>query len=429
MAGPNPWQAKAARDTGDSASTHGSGRQTTPGSAEPGHGGFFGVGSADSVAVSGEFVGGGAVESSPARSGARTYAGVGAVARAAAESADVDAGENPGGSAHTRVVATNVAHDPADSAAPAVAATEAARDSRRRRADAVRARTAALRGVSSSLRGHWGYLVAAVGAFITLVLMTRPWLVATGANGSVESTAFGRIDVSTKYLTVWSKSAPKTPQISGLWAFATAAVIVLTICLVVLYFRMRSEYFARLVAISSVGVAVLVLFTMLYLDSKGAELKALTARKFDLGGQVGQFLSWVNGNGKFVLPGASQGQYVATSRFTPSAVAAAAIAVVSALSAVTQWLVGRGVEPGGLMAKVSALREKWDAAARAAAAKPVAAEPGAAHTGSATAEPATTHTVSADKSAAAQPAGTQADPAGSSSTGATAGERTTEPDR
>ncbi|WP_165448987.1 hypothetical protein [Nocardia cyriacigeorgica] len=327
------------------------------------------------------------------------------------------------------MVATNVAHDPADSAAPAVAATEAARDSRRRRADAVRARTAAVRGVSSSLRGHWGYLVAAVGAFITLVLMTRPWLVATGANGSVESTAFGRIDVSTKYLTVWSKSAPKTPQISGLWAFATAAVIVLTICLVVLYFRMRSEYFARLVAISSVGVAVLVLFTMLYLDSKGAELKALTARKFDLGGQVGQFLSWVNGNGKFVLPGASQGQYVATSRFTPSAVAAAAIAVVSALSAVTQWLVGRGVEPGGLMAKVSALREKWDAAARAAAAKPVAAEPGAAHTGSATAEPATTHTVSADKSAAAQPAGTQADPAGSSSTGATAGERTTEPDR
>lgn len=429
MAGPNPWQAKAARDTGESASTHGSDRQATPGSAEPGHGGLVGVGSADGVAVSGEFVGGGAVESSPARSGAQKHAGVAAVASAAAASADAGAGENPGGSAHTRSVATNIAHDPADSAAPAVAATEAATDSRRRRADAVRARAAAVRGVSSPLRGHWGYLVAAVGAFITLVLMTRPWLVATGANGSVESTAFGRIDVSTRYLTVWSKSAPKTPQISGLWAFATAAVIVLTICLVVLYFRMRSEYFARLVAISSVGVAVLVLFTMLYLDSKGAELKALTARKFDLGGQVGQFLSWVKGNGKFILPGASQGQYVATARFTPSAVAAAAIAVVSALSAVTQWIVGRGVEPGGLMAKVSALREKWDAAGRAAAAKSVAVQPGAAHTGSATAEPATTHAVAADESATAELAGTRADPAGSSSTGAPAGERTGDPDR
>lgn len=308
--------------------------------------------------MSGEFVGAGAVEPSPARAGAQKPAGVGAVASAAAGS-----GEKPGEGAQTQSVSTEVSHDSADSAA---AATKTARDSKRRRAEAVRARAAAVRGVGTPLRGHWGYLVAAVGAFITLVLMTRPWLVATGANGSVESTAFGRIDVSTKYLTVWSKSAPKTPQISGLWAFATAAVIVLTICLAVLYFRMRSEYFARLVAGSSVAVAVLVLFTMLYLDSKGAELKALTARKYDLGGQVGQFLSWVKGNGKFILPGASQGQYVATSRFTPSAVAAATIAVISALAAVTQWLLARGVEPGSLMAKVSALRARWAAAAELA---------------------------------------------------------------
>ncbi|NEW41926.1 hypothetical protein GV794_15555 [Nocardia cyriacigeorgica] len=222
--------------------------------------------------------------------------------------------------------------------------------------------------MGAPLQGHWGYLLAAVGAFITLILMTRPWLMAKGANGSVESTAFGRVDVSTKYMTVWSKSPPKTPQVSGLWAFVTAAVIVLTICFVVLYFRMRTEYYARLVAGSSVAVAILVLFTMLYLDSKGAELKAMTSRRFDLGGQVGQFLSWVNGQGKFVLPGASQGQYVASSQFTPSAVAGAVIAVASALAAVSQWLVGRAAEPRSLVARMSAMRERWDAAGRVVAA-------------------------------------------------------------
>ncbi|MBF6427129.1 hypothetical protein IU440_20815 [Nocardia cyriacigeorgica] len=388
MAGPNPWQAKAARDTGESASAHGSGGQSAPESAQPGHSGLIGPGSAAGVAVSGEFVGGGAVESRVARSGVSgaQHAGEGSGESAVALSAGAGIGESPGGSRDAEPVEASAAEGPGASKGAAVAevhehgaggvgdvgavdaagATEGSGDSKRRRAEAVRARAAAVRGVGTPLRGHWGYLVAAVGAFITLVLMTRPWLVATGANGSVESTAFGRIDVSTKYLTVWSKSAPKTPQISGLWAFATAAVIVLTICLAVLYFRMRSEYFARLVAGSSVAVAVLVLFTMLYLDSKGAELKALTARKYDLGGQVGQFLSWVKGNGKFILPGASQGQYVATSRFTPSAVAAATIAVISALAAVTQWLLARGVEPGSLMAKVSALRARWAAAAELA---------------------------------------------------------------
>ncbi len=376
MAGPNPWQAKAARDTGESASTHGSDRQATPGPAEPGNGGLFGVGSADGVA-------------------------------------DASTRDESG--------ATNVAQDPTERKTAPVAGRESAGDSRRRRADAVRARAAAARGVGAPLRGHWGYLVAAVGAFITLVLMTRPWLVAVGADGSVQSTAFGRLDVSTKYLMVWSNSAPKTPQVSGLWAFATAAAIVLTICLVVLYFRMPSEYFARLVVFSSVGVAVLVLFTMVYLDSKGAALKALTDRRYDLGGQVGQLLSWVKGNGKFIVPGASEAQYVATSRFTASAVAAATIAVVSALAAVTQWLVGRGVEPGGLMAKVSALREKWDAAGRAATLK--SASP-AARTGSEAAEPATAQAVSTDKPAIVEPAGAQTDPDGPST-----GERITGVDR
>ncbi|WP_280235701.1 hypothetical protein [Nocardia cyriacigeorgica] len=236
-----------------------------------------------------------------------------------------------------------------------------------RQVNVVRGRVAAVRGLGSPLRGHWGYLLAAVGVFVTLILMTRPWLMATGPNGSVQSSAFGRINVSTKYLTVWSKSPPKMPQVSGLWAFVTAAAIVLTICVAVLYFRTRTEFFARLVAGASVAVAILVLFTMVYLDSKGAELKALTARRFDLGGQVGQFLSWVKGEGKFVLPGVGRGEYVATSRFTPAAIAAAVIAVASALAAVGQWVVNHGAEAIGLRARIATMREKWDAAAGAVA--------------------------------------------------------------
>ncbi|MFE3445248.1 hypothetical protein ACFXNW_19630 [Nocardia sp. NPDC059180] len=352
MAGPTPWQAKAARDTGvEPASPH---APATEGSTES-----VAAGPHDSAAASSS----------------------GSASADAGEPAVTSSVEGAAGGSHGLAVASS-----AESAAAGPPSSSAGSGGSRvaRQVGEVRERMATARGVASPLRGHWGYLLAAAGAFITLILMTRPWLVASGANGSVESTAFGRIDVTTKYLTVWSKSPPKTPQVSGLWAFVTAAVIVLTICFAVLYFRMRTEFYARMVAGSSVAVAVLVLFTMLYLDSKGAELKALTSRKYDLGGQVGQFLSWVNGQGKFILPGAGQGQYVATSRFTPSAVACAVIAVASALAAIGQWLVGRGAEPRSLVARVSAMRERWDAAGRAvAAAKSAGRETSAGSAGAA----------------------------------------------
>ncbi|ONM48813.1 hypothetical protein [Nocardia donostiensis] len=204
-------------------------------------------------------------------------------------------------------------------------------------------RVAEIRARLAPLRGRWGYVCAAIGGFFTLILMFQPWLMATGPNGKASATPFGRIDAATQYMDVWSSAGPsKTAKINGVLGILAAAAIIVTISAVVIYLRTRSEAMAKAATIGSVAVAILVVVTLLYMNSKGAELKNMTVRKWDIGGQVGSLMGWAFGNSDLMLPGIRETQYVASATLTPPAMIAIAASLASAVAAVAQWIQSQG---------------------------------------------------------------------------------------
>lgn len=224
---------------------------------------------------------------------------------------------------------------------PAEAARAAAAE--RRRA-AVRAGMAGLLARANDilrsprLAGKWGYVMAAIGSVITFMLMFQHWMVAKGPDGSAAANAFGRIDANTKYLTVWSKYGPNhTANLTGFWAVAASTAIAVVVFAVILHVLTNSETLARTATIATVVTAVFVVSTVLYLTLRQQHLKAMTARRWDLGGQFGSLMNWAFNNGDLVLPGMHDTQYVATGSLTPSAVAAIIISTGSAVMALAQW--------------------------------------------------------------------------------------------
>ncbi|WP_157172373.1 hypothetical protein [Nocardia pneumoniae] len=189
----------------------------------------------------------------------------------------------------------------------------------------------------SGLNGYWGYLGAAAGGIVTLILLFRPWLTASGADGKASVNAFGRMTATTSLLNIWSSSPPPAARISGAFAILAAAAITVTVCAVVANLRRRTEALSRVATISAVTVAVLVVLTVLYMNSKSPELRAMLARTSDLGGQAGMVLSWAFGNGSIVVPGIRQISYD-TAGLTSWALLAGATSLVSAITAVAQWI-------------------------------------------------------------------------------------------
>lgn len=191
---------------------------------------------------------------------------------------------------------------------------------------------------SPRMAGKWGYVMAAIGLITTFVLMFQHWMVAKGPDGSAAANAFGRIDAQTKYLTVWSKYGPNhTANLTGFWAVATSAAIAVTVFAVALYIITNSETLARTATIATLVAAILVVSTVLYLTLRQKHLKAMTARRWDLGGQFGSLMNWAFNSGDLVLPGMHETQYVATGSLTPSAVTALVISIGSAVTALAQW--------------------------------------------------------------------------------------------
>ena len=88
---------------------------------------------------------------------------------------------------------------------------------------------ARLRAYISKLSGNWGYLCAAVGSLVTLILLFQPWITASGADGRARVNAFGRMQVTTAYLNVWSQAKPRTAQMTSIWAILASAAIVVTV--------------------------------------------------------------------------------------------------------------------------------------------------------------------------------------------------------
>ncbi|WP_330250268.1 hypothetical protein OG874_28975 [Nocardia sp. NBC_00565] len=207
----------------------------------------------------------------------------------------------------------------------------------------LRVRLSQLRG--TQLRGNWGYVLAAVGSVVTLILLFQPWITAKGPDGDVAADAFGRLEVTTNSMNAWSQSKPQTPTITGIWAILASAAIVIAVCAIVLNIRQRTELLARLTTFSLVSAAFFVILALIYLNSKGAALKGMTGRTYDLGGQVGQILNWATGRGKLLVPGTSTATYT-TADLTNWGMLAVVTSLGSAMAAVAQWLrVRRAANP------------------------------------------------------------------------------------
>ncbi|MEV4126095.1 hypothetical protein [Nocardia sp. NPDC049707] len=199
------------------------------------------------------------------------------------------------------------------------------------------AELADLRARLGPLRSYWGYILAAVGSTATLILLFQSWITAQGPDGKVAANAFGRLDATTNYLNVWSQAKPKTPTVTGTWAILASAAIIIALCAIVLNIRLRSEFLARLTTISLACSALFVILCLIYLNSKGTELKAMTGRSSDLGGYVGQVLNWATGRGKFVLPGTATSSY-SSAALTHSGFLAVVTSLGSTMAAIAQWL-------------------------------------------------------------------------------------------
>ncbi|MET9027158.1 hypothetical protein ABZW96_16320 [Nocardia sp. NPDC004168] len=196
------------------------------------------------------------------------------------------------------------------------------------------------KAILAALRGYWGYVWAAVGSLVTLVLLFQPWLTAAGADGKVSTNAFGRMEITTRFLNVWSRSAPPGARITGFWALLACAAIVIALFAIVVNLRLRIEALNRLATLATLVAALFVVFTVLYINSKGPELKAMVGRKTDLGGQIGSLMNWAFGNGKLVVPGIGQVAYTSAT-LTPWALLAGVTSLGSAVAAVTQWVRNR----------------------------------------------------------------------------------------
>lgn len=216
-----------------------------------------------------------------------------------------------------------------------------AKDSRLERVpDATPGRRGGSRAFRSALKGQWGYLGAVAGGIITLILLFQPWLRAAGADGKASADAFGRITATTSYLNVWSATQPPTARISGALALLSAGAIVMTVCLVAVHLRLRTEILARAATACAVTTAALVLLTVLYVNSKAPELRGMLARSTDFGGQVGMVTSWAFGNGSLIAPGVRQVSYN-TAGLTHWALLAGVTSLGSAVIAVAQWAYNR----------------------------------------------------------------------------------------
>ncbi|WP_327151468.1 hypothetical protein [Nocardia sp. NBC_01329] len=206
------------------------------------------------------------------------------------------------------------------------------------------------------MSGKWGYVVAALGGVIVFILMFKHWLVAHGPDGMAAATPFGQIDSTTRYLSVWSsKGPPPAADLTGSWAIAASSMIALTIAAVAIHIATNSERFARIATGGAVISALLVVVNMLYLTARQKELKSMTNRRWDLGGQLGSWINWAVNDGSKPVAGLNQVDYVASSTITNSAIAAVIISVGAAVIAVAT--LPRSATGGRMPWRVSISRE------------------------------------------------------------------------
>ncbi|MFE6862349.1 hypothetical protein [Nocardia sp. NPDC057668] len=188
-----------------------------------------------------------------------------------------------------------------------------------------------------TLRVGGACALTGMSGLAALLLLFQPWLVASGPNGTAEANAFGRIDATTAYLTVFSQQRAGMAPIAGVWGLLAAAAIVVSCLVAVAGISLRSELAARISALCAGLAAVLVMITLVYINSKGPELRAMTTRSYDMGGHLGSVIAWAMGKGRLPFPGVAGPSSYGSARLTTYALAAGALAILSAMSAISHW--------------------------------------------------------------------------------------------
>ncbi|MFQ6392414.1 hypothetical protein ACLMAJ_03060 [Nocardia sp. KC 131] len=198
---------------------------------------------------------------------------------------------------------------------------------------------ATLRPHLASLQGSWGYVFAAVGSIITFITLFQPWINAVARDGRIKANPFGRLQISSSLVTLWSGSPPPQVKINGTWAVLATIAITITIFATVVNLRARTEALRHLVAGTSVATALFVVFAMVHLNNKGPALRDMLGygNPRDLGGQIGLLMRWASGNGQYPVPGLTKVS-ITTASLTAWAWFAAVMAVASAVAAVAQWI-------------------------------------------------------------------------------------------
>lgn len=154
---------------------------------------------------------------------------------------------------------------------------------------------------NSSGRAEPGYVAAALAGALTLILMSKPWLTASGPSGRLASDPFGRIDGTTRnlanlppegYAQTGADGAWAMLSISGAWTVLAALSAVVTISAAVLHLRNRTDALAYLVIASAAATAVFILIDLLYLGGKASDLRAAVDDDQSLrgGSLLGMFL-------------------------------------------------------------------------------------------------------------------------------------------
>ncbi|GAB2690696.1 hypothetical protein [Nocardia thraciensis] len=188
------------------------------------------------------------------------------------------------------------------------------------------------------LRENWGYSIAVVGGVITLVLLFQPWLTARGPAGTAYTNAFGRITATNNLMNAWSTHGPSPARILGIWGLLASGAIIVMCVTAIANLRRRSDAIARITVISSFAVAVFVLAALVYINTKAPDLKGMTSRRYDLGGQVGSLMTWAFGNGRLVIPGMGKSAEFSSASLSPWALLAGATAIACAAFTCIQWI-------------------------------------------------------------------------------------------
>ncbi|MEV6430952.1 hypothetical protein [Nocardia sp. NPDC051463] len=220
-----------------------------------------------------------------------------------------------------------------------------ARGAPHRRVELQNAMTA-LRPHLAPLRGNWGYVVAAVGSVITFFALFQPWVNATALDGRIKATPFGKFEISSSLVALWSGAPPQQAKVNGTWAVLACVAIAVTLFAVAINLRARTTALSHVAAGSSVAMALFIAFALVHMNGKAPELRAMLGygRPTDLGSQIGLLMRWASGNGKYPMPGIRQVS-ITTASLTAWAWFAAATAVVSAVAAIAQWVRNRPAGP------------------------------------------------------------------------------------